>query len=215
MDKSPYRAIEQKTRPIRSFDHILCEYTKKIAEDIAKGAILCIFVFNRHLSNDDLMKKIILIIAVLALGAASASAEGTTEETATPAQPKAIGVKVGWGTDISYQQYMGDNFLEVNLGLDNFNSLDFATFYNFTIARPEWTDVGRWGMYFGPGCSLGMKLFGKTHFFHISAACMLGVEYTFDIPLQLSFDVKPQMGVGFGHGFYWTVTPSFGVRYSF
>ncbi len=159
------------------------------------------------------MKKIILI-ATLALGLTTIATAGTGETAATP-QPKAVGVRIGWGAEISYQQSMGENFIEVDLGIDQFNSIDFATLYNLTIARPEWTEEGQWGIYAGPGAALGMRVFGERNFFHIAAACMVGIEYTFSMPLQLSFDIKPQLGVGFGYGFYWRMTPSFGVRYRF
>ena len=155
------------------------------------------------------MKKIILAAAMV-LGFAVA---GT-------AQPRAVGVRVGWCGDISYQHSMdsdsmNSDFLEVDLGLNNFNSLDFTTTYNFMLAEPKWTERGEWGFYAGPGGSFGMKLFGGSNFFHVSLAAMVGFEYTFWFPLQLSFDIKPQIGVGLGHGFYWGMTPSLGVRYRF
>ena len=157
------------------------------------------------------MKKLFLTIFLVIVSLTSATAGTDPVE----AHPKAVGVKIGWGAEFSYQQSMDKGFLEVDLGLDQFNSLDFSTFYNFMVAQPEWTTSGTWGIYAGPGASLGMKLLGNPHFFHISAGCMVGVEYAFDSPLLLSFDIKPQIGVGFGHGFYWKMTPSVGVRYRF
>lgn len=157
------------------------------------------------------MKKLILTIvsALASMTAATASTDSVSPE------PKAVGVRIGWGAELSYQQSMDKGFMEVDLGLDQFNSLDFSTFYNFVLAQPEWTTSGTWGIYAGPGASLGMKLLGAPHFFHISVGCMVGVEYAFDNPLLLSFDIRPQIGVGFGHGFYWKMTPSVGVRYRF
>jgi hypothetical protein len=52
------------------------------------------------------MKKIILA-AALVLGFAVAAS----------AQPRAIGVRIGNGGEISYQHSMGSNFLEVDGGL--------------------------------------------------------------------------------------------------
>ena len=150
------------------------------------------------------VKKTILIIVTI-LGFATAAA----------AQPRAVGAKLGWGADISYQHTMNSNFMEVDLGLNNFNSLDFTVIYNFIIAQPEWTEVGEWSFYIGPGAAMGMKVFGEENYFHIAAAGMVGFEYAFPFPLQLSFDFKPQLIVGFGHGFAWSMTPSIGVRYRF
>ena len=76
------------------------------------------------------MKKIFLIAAMV-LGFA----------TAAVAQPRAIGARLGWGIDFSCQHTVKSaDFLEVNVGLNNFNSLDGSCVYNFMIAQPNWTD---------------------------------------------------------------------------
>jgi hypothetical protein len=154
-------------------------------------------------SRTPVKKTILIIVTILGFAAAAG------------AQPRAVGVKLGWGADISYQHTVNDNFIEVDLGLNNFNSLDFTVIYNCIIAQPEWTETGNWNFYIGPGAAMGMKMFGKENYFHIAAAAIVGFDYVFPFPLQLSFDVKPQLIVGFGHGFAWSMTPSIGVRYRF
>ena len=156
------------------------------------------------------MKKIILV-AALVLGFA----------TAAVAQPRAIGVRVGNGGEVSYQHSLGANFLEVDgglgLGFDGVFNIGATGIYNFMIAQPAWTSRGEWGCYAGPGAAVGMKL-GNSEtdgYFHIAAAGMVGLEYTFWFPLQLSLDLKPTLGFGFNHGFHWGVMPAFGVRYRF
>ena len=153
------------------------------------------------------MKKIILVAAMVLGFAVAASA-----------QPRAIGLRLGWGADVSYQHTVKDaDFVEVNLGLNNFNSLDASAVYNFMIAQPQWTDRGEWGFYAGPGAAVGMS-FGTGNddgYFHVAAAGMVGLEYTFWFPLQLSLDLKPTLGFGFGHGFHWGVMPALGIRYRF
>jgi hypothetical protein len=52
------------------------------------------------------MKKIILVAAMV-LGFAAAAV----------AQPRAIGVRIGNGGEVSYQHTLGNNFLEVDGGL--------------------------------------------------------------------------------------------------
>lgn len=153
------------------------------------------------------MKKIILI-AALALGVAFAAT----------AQPKAIGVRLGYAAEISYQHNVnGADFVEANLGSLGFWGLDVSSTYNFMIAQPAWTDRGEWGFYAGPGLALG--------FFHgtsIAVQGQVGLEYTFWFPLQLAIDLKPQIGVqiwdggaGFWRGGLYGFAPCLSVRYSF
>ena len=78
------------------------------------------------------MKKIILI-AALVLGFAVAAS----------AQPRALGARLGYGVDLSYQHYMnGADFIEADLGLGSFAFLNVAATFNFMIAQPEWTSQG-------------------------------------------------------------------------
>ena len=53
-----------------------------------------------------IMKKIILM-AVMVLGFTVAAV----------AQPRAIGLRAGWGAEASYQHSFGTNFLQADLGL--------------------------------------------------------------------------------------------------
>ena len=151
------------------------------------------------------MKKILLIAAMML---------GFT--VAAIAQPRAVGLKLGWGAEASYQHTVkGANFIEATLGLNDFTSLNASAVYNFMIAQPQWTDKGEWGFYAGPGASVGTCMLKDRSYFHLSAAGMVGLEYTFWFPLQLSFDLKPQLGFGFNYGFHFNVMPSLGVRYRF
>ena len=154
------------------------------------------------------MKKIILV-AALVLGFAVAAS----------AQPRAIGVRIGNGGEISYQHQLGRNFLEVDgglgLGFDGTFNVGATGIYNFMIAQPQWTSQGEWGFYAGPGVAVGLGL-GEASYFSLAVAGMVGLEYTFNFPLQLSLDVRPQIGLGFGgHGLHWGLMPALGVRYKF
>ena len=130
---------------------------------------------------------------------------------AASAQPRALGFRGTLdGADISYQHTLSDsNFIDAGLGLyDTAFSIDGI--YNFMIATPAWTNQGTWGIYAGPGASIGVG----TGFFDIAIAGEVGIEYTFDFPLQLSIDVRPQ--VSLNHGFTFSgFCPSIGVRYRF
>ena len=140
------------------------------------------------------MKKIILI-AALVLGFAAAAS----------AQPKAIGLRIGYGAELSYQHNVGANFIEADLGLESFKNLGVAATYNFSIA--EFGDGFKF--YAGPGIGLG---FAES--LMVGVAGQAGIEYNFaSAPVNISVDVSPYfdfMGVGLV-GWY----PHIGVRYNF
>ena len=151
------------------------------------------------------MKKIILV-AALVLGFAVAAS----------AQPRAIGVRLGNGGEISYQHQLGKNFLEVDgglgLGFDGTFNVGATGVYNFMIAQPAWTDRGEWGFYAGPGASVGLGV-GETNYLTLGVAGMVGLEYTFWFPLQLSIDFRQHIGIG--NGFWAPSSVGLGVRYRF
>ena len=151
------------------------------------------------------MKKIIIIAALLFGLAAAASA-----------QPRAVGVRIGNGGELSYQHQLGANFLEVDgglgLGFDGTFNVGATGIYNFMIAQPDWTDRGEWGFYAGPGASFGLGV-GDANYFTLGIAGMVGLEYTFWFPLQLSIDFRQHIGIG--NGFWAPSSVGLGVRYRF
>ena len=150
------------------------------------------------------MKKIILIAAVI-FGFSVAAA----------AQPRAVGLRLGYGAEATYQHTLGQNFLEANLGLGGFNGLNVAATYNWMLAQPSWTNRGEWGVYAGPGAALGLG-FGDASYFNVGVAGQVGLEYTFWFPLQLSIDFRQMLGYSMGAGrFYAPSSIGLGVRYSF
>jgi hypothetical protein len=148
------------------------------------------------------MKKIILI-ALMALGFTAVSS----------AQSRAVGLRGGYGFEVSYQYNVGTEFVQADLGM-NGHGLNFAATYNWSFAQPDWTDRGEWNAYAGPGAALGLYK-GIT----LCAAGMVGLEYTFWFPLQLSVDMRPHIGVWMGSsrphlditGFW----PAISARYKF
>lgn len=156
------------------------------------------------------MKKFILItVAALSFAAA------------VNAQPRAIGGRMGWSTEFSYQHTVGgDNFFEINLGTPGFAGLMTSVNYNFMVAQPDWTSRGDWGVYVGPGASLATG-FTNAFIATMAVTAQVGLEYTFWFPLQLSVDLRPQFGVLFADqpqfflngllGF----APTLAVRYRF
>lgn len=168
-----------------------------------------IFVLKLQIFN--VMKRII-VIAALVFGIAFAAS----------AQPRAIGGRLAYGLEASYQHYVGgENFVEANLGLCYFSALNATAAYNFMIAQPAWTARGEWGFYAGPGATVGLDFIGRQEFV-FGIVGQVGLEYTFWFPLQLSVDLRPQFGLAAGNGgarFYsegmFGFVPTIGVRYRF
>ena len=140
------------------------------------------------------MRKTLIIIAAALCFAAAASA-----------QPKSIGGRIGnYGVDVSYENHIvrGGDFLEFELGLENmFKTSDFHFdgIYNFMILRPEWTSVGSWGFYAGPGASVAVWDNGNDeNVVYAGFVGNVGLEYTFEFPLQLSVDFRPRLMFGDG-----------------
>lgn len=138
----------------------------------------------------------------------------------TAAQPRALGGRIGaTGFDISYQHTFGKkNFLQTDASLDfgyagnGAPGFKATALYNFTIARPAWTQRGSWAMYTGPGISLGyvqdrvMYKDGSYRYhpldygFMLAFAAQFGLEYTFWFPLQISVDIRPYFGMHVNDG---------------
>ena len=147
------------------------------------------------------MKKIILVAAMVLGFAVAASA-----------QPRAIGVRGGLGAGISYQHTVGANFIDADLFFGN--GLNVAGTYNWTLMQPNWTSRGEWGVYAGPGAALGLGI-GEVDYLNLAVAAEVGLEYTFWFPLQLSVDLRPQLGLvnqAFG---IWGWYPHLSIRYRF
>ncbi len=150
--------------------------------------------------NYTFMKKI-LLVAALVLGFAAAAT----------AQPRAVGIRGGYGIELSYQHNLGYNFIEADLGLAG-SDFNIAATYNWSLL--QFGDG--FNVYAGPGAALG---FGSG-FFNIGVAGQVGLEYTFSFPLQLSLDIRPQLGItsikNYGASFHsWGWYPCLGIRYAF
>ena len=163
------------------------------------------------------MRKAILILAaVLGLSVAAS------------AQTKALGVRFGAGPlEVSYQHWVGDpNFVEVTGGLYfiNGNAFQVTGTYNWRLWEPDWTDRGNWGVYGGPGFTIGSASvpadgnrsgYMTTAMFGIVG--QLGLEYTFWFPLQLSVDIRPII-LGYADTFFSQplgLVPTLSARYAF
>ena len=144
------------------------------------------------------MKKILsILVAVLCLAAVA------------NAQPKALGLRATYGAELSYQHYAGgENFWEFDAGL--FDSLlDLVAIYDFSIAP-----VGPFNFYAGPGAFLSIWPGHDDAHMNIGLAGQVGLEYTFDFPLNISLDWRPCFNLV--NGFAWApYGAALGIRYAF
>ena len=152
------------------------------------------------------MKKLFLTLA-LVFGVSAASV----------AQPRAVGLHFGYGMEASYQHSVNYHFIEADLGLFE-NTFAGHAMFDFVVASPTWTS-GEWNVYVGPG--LGFDTSKKSA--HFSVCAQAGLEYTFNIPIQLSIDIRPDiMKIGtkeedINSNFQWFRGwwPTLGFRYRF
>ncbi len=116
---------------------------------------------------------------------------------------RALGLRIfggdGSGVKISYQQFLtAGNRLEADLGIgggSNLFLMDISVFYQWVY--PLENDL-YW--YIGPGAGLGIynynyDVIGDDSGIFLNAFGQLGIEYYFDIPLQLSFDLQPRISI--------------------
>jgi len=143
------------------------------------------------------MKKLFLLSAAL-LGFAFSSSAQTISENAIGLR---LGDSDGFGAEISYQRALGDNNrLELDLGLRSGNGYDgfkLAGLYQWV-----WLLDGNFNWFAGAGGGIGSYSFdnafpnGDDSETFLFAAGDIGIEYNFDIPLQLAIDARPELGFG-------------------
>ena len=156
------------------------------------------------------MKKIFTILLLVCLS------------TLAMAQPRSIGLRLGYYYDASYQHSVGKNFIEIDAGTWGFHQFHATAVYDFVFASPDWAKKGQFNWYAGPGIGAGYDL-GYVGYAYRSLNTGLvgqvGLEYQFWFPLIISFDYRPMIGVNFYNGgtyFYRSLYDgAFSVRYKF
>lgn len=137
----------------------------------------------------------------------------------------AIGLRIGdndgFGAEISYQRALGDNNrLEVNLGWrggKNHDGFKITGLYQWVFPLE-----GDFNWYVGAGGGIASYSWdyesngtrvddSETSIF---VAGDIGIEYRFDFPLQLSLDLRPDIGLGdYNNGLDFDI--ALGIRYLF
>lgn len=142
------------------------------------------------------MKKLLLSAALIAGVAFSAQAQNGTKN--------AIGLRFGGnsglGTEISYQRDLAkNNRLELDLGWRSHNHYDAVKVTG--IYEWVWNIEGGFNWYAGAGAAVGSWNYSETHkgkrhsdsgtFGLVTGT--VGIEYNFDIPLQIALDLRPEV----------------------
>ncbi|MBO4371204.1 MAG: hypothetical protein J5808_07610 [Paludibacteraceae bacterium] len=146
------------------------------------------------------MKKLIVLAALMVAGVVAAVA-----------QPRAIGARLGYGVEFSYEHGLGDNMLSIEAGLNGFTGVQAAVTYDWIFPISSWEHKGEWNWYAGVGAGAGFgwplyrdyayDAYGNTYVakygysrIGFGVAGRIGVEYNFWFPLQLSVDWRPVIG---------------------
>ena len=137
------------------------------------------------------MKKLFLSITLLTIGFFTANAQEISDN--------AIGLRFsengGVGAEISYQRKLTEsNRFEVDLGIRT--TTFFSSFKATGLYEWVWQLEGDFNWYAGAGGGIGSWSVKNTDISDtfIFAAGVVGVEYNFDIPLQVSLDFRPEIG---------------------
>ncbi|MBF0695645.1 MAG: hypothetical protein IR153_11395 [Flavobacterium sp.] len=148
------------------------------------------------------MKKILLTFA-LVFGAMLTS---QAQEIPNNALGLRLGDNDGFGGEISYQRGLGsNNRLELDLGWrDNkhYDAFKLTGLYQWV-----WNIDGGFNWYAGVGGGVGSYSHNDDHHPHhndghddsgtfLLVAGDIGIEYVFDIPLQISLDFRPELYFG-------------------
>lgn len=167
------------------------------------------------------MRRLFMFFAFTATMAVSA------QEIADHALGLRLGDSDGFGAEISYQKSLGrSNRLEVDLGWRD--SRDFDAFKLTGLYQWVRPIEGDFNWYYGVGGGLGNVDFNSVPNqngnpstpdggLFVFAAGNIGVEYNFNIPLLLSLDFRPELGLvgydNFSDNFDFDI--GLGIRYQF
>ena len=150
------------------------------------------------------MKKVIAILVAVFAFVAVASA-----------QPRALGIRAGYGGELSYQHSAGANFMELDLGFLAGNGLYATGIYDFILGN-----AGICNFYAGPGVQLGAYSYkdsssGATSMkFNAAVVGQIGVEFEIpSIPMNIYIEWSPAYYFVHG-GFGWNGF-ALGLRYRF
>jgi len=145
------------------------------------------------------MRKLIITAVLLIAAAFSAEAQKINKN----ALGLRLGDNDGFGGEISYQRALGsNNRLELDLGWrdsKNYDAMKIVGLYQWV-----WNIDGGFNWYAGVGGGVGTYDIDDRFELNddddsgtfLLVAGDIGIEYVFDIPLQLSLDIRPELYFG-------------------
>ena len=147
------------------------------------------------------MKKTLLVFAALLIAAVAF------------AQPRALGLRGGFGAELSYQHGVGSNFIEADLGWAP-GEANLVAMYDFVFAS-----AGNFNFYAGPGARVGtFRTSSDVAGLNVGVAGQIGAEFQIpSVPINLSLDWRPVVNF-FGEGEQRGFCPYYGafaIRYRF
>jgi hypothetical protein len=126
---------------------------------------------------------------------------GSAQEISKNAIGLRLGSNDGFGAEISYQRGLSqNNRAEFNLGFRN--ATNYSAFKLTGLYQWVWNIEDGFNWYAGAGAGIGSYSFNnykgsdKSSGAFFTAAGNIGIEYLFDIPLQLSLDFRPEIYFG-------------------
>lgn len=147
------------------------------------------------------MKKIILAALVMLAFSFQAQAQRMSNN--------ALGLRFGGGSgtsgfEVSYQRKLTKaNRLELDLGWSDNNHDDYDSFKLTGLYQWVWKIEDGFNWYAGVGAGVGSNSYGhyyhKDHYHEGESEMFatldgdLGIEYNFDIPLQIALDWRPEI----------------------
>lgn len=164
------------------------------------------------------MKITTIFTCVFVFATAWVSAQSISEHTLG----LRLGDSDGFGAEISYQKSIGRyNRAEFNLGWRD--SREFDAFKLAGVYQWVRTIDGGFNWYYGFGGGVGNSDFeavpnrDRDDGLFVFAAGNIGIEYDFDIPLLISLDIRPEIGLlgfnEFDNDFLFDI--ALGLRYQF
>ncbi|PKG50757.1 MULTISPECIES: outer membrane beta-barrel protein [Olleya] len=156
------------------------------------------------------MKTLIFSVLALTLTAFTVNAQDISKN----ALGLRLGDNDGLGAEISYQRHLNDNNrLEFDLGWRDSDNLDVFKL----VGLYQWVmpidDSFNW--YVGAGAGFGSYDNGNNDGTFALVAGDIGIEYNFDIPLQLSLDFRPELGFDDDYSDDVDFDIALGIRYRF
>jgi hypothetical protein len=182
------------------------------------------------------MKKTLITIVILAIAAGIATA-----------QPRALGIRAGYNFEASYQHQLSGSLIEVNAGVTPFifqkgvrydNGTPVDVLYQYgrlqAVVSYDWLKQIKPNLYWYLGACIGVS-WGYGDFFEgpsynnkgklvtysrigLPVGAQIGIEYDFNIPINLSLDWRPMINLfGLRQGDFTSnlLNIAFGVRYRF